>query len=174
MTLVIILIILIVVVIILVTKLIDIITSSKAPVIATPRSALEQIRLLLDIKPSDEVWEIGCGDGRVTSYLAQKHPSSDFVGIENGIQMYILAWWRTRKQRNVKINFANLNKVPPETANKIYIYLLPNTISKYIKLIPVGARVVSLEYGIPGVKADMVVKLRNQERLAHKLYVYQF
>lgn len=156
------------------SKLIDTITSSSAPAIPTPKTALTQIHKALDISASNEVWEIGCGDGRVLSFCAKKHPKNKFIGIDNGIQMFILAKWRTRKQNNIQIIYGDFKKITPKKTVKIYLYLLPQTIQKYKKNIPRGSRVVSLEYKIPNKKPIRVINLNTQTKLAHRLYVYQF
>lgn len=157
-----------------ITKLIDTITSSKAPAIATPTTALEQIRLALEISTRDEVWEVGCGDGKVISYCANKHPGCQFIGIENGIQMYLKALWRTYNQPNVRIIFGNFKKTPPNNATKIYLYLLPETLREYKKLIPKKATVISLEFKIPSLRPYKTISLKQPTKLAHKLFLYKF
>lgn len=162
------------VLLIFITKLVDVITSSKAPAISTPVSALKQIHTALQIAPDDVVWEIGCGDGRVLSYCAYRHPEASFVGIENGIQMYLRAKWRTRGQGNIQINFKNFNNIPPKNANKIFLYLLPDTLDQYQSLIPRGTRVVSLEYKIPSKKIVKSIALNKPTRLVKKIFIYLF
>ncbi len=152
----------------------DQVRSGLAPAISSPIEALGTICSQLKISDSDEVWELGCGDARVISYCAKKHPGTKFVGVENGIIMFTKAKWLTRHQNNVQIIFGNIKSKRPKTATKMYLYLLPTALQIVKPTIPKGCMVVSLEFKLPKIKPSTSVKLPKASKFAHRLYIYKF
>lgn len=152
----------------------DQVRSGLAPAISTPYDALDPICKQLKILDGDVIWELGCGDARVINYCAKRHPKAKFVGIENGIVMFIKAKWKTRNDNNTSVKFGNFKSVSPNSATKVYLYLLPEALQLIKPKIPENCRVVSLEFSIPEKKPNTIVKLPKTSKFAHRLFIYKF
>ena len=53
-----------------------------APPVSTPPEILKEISNELKINSAQKIYELGCGDARVTCYLAAQNPEAIFIGID--------------------------------------------------------------------------------------------
>lgn len=108
---------------------------SLAPWFPTKKQDLERLNKIADLKPGQKFLEVGCGDGRVCHYMAQKNPKAEIVGIELAILFYFISkikssFWRTK---NCRISFGNaLNKDFSEF-DVIYVFGLTETVNEKLK-----------------------------------------
>lgn len=125
--------------------------------VPTPQDAVEKMLELAEVKKSDKVYDLGCGDGRIVVTAAKKFGAKG-VGIDIDPQRI------AESQANVKSNKvdhlvtikeADIFKEDFSDADVVTLYLLPTLNVKLIpqleKLKP-GTRIVSYQFAMSGVK----------------------
>lgn len=149
-----------------------------APYIPSPQVVVDRMLDAARLKPGETVYDLGAGDGRVVITAAQKY-KANAVGVEIS---EILCNSATKKVNAlglsgmVKIVHDNALKVDLSPADVVTLYLLTSSngrlrpnLEKYLRP---TARVVSLDFGIPGWKADRVESVHT-DRQTHTIYVYE-
>jgi ubiquinone/menaquinone biosynthesis C-methylase UbiE len=130
------------------------------------------------LRPGETVYDLGSGDGRVVITAAQMF-KANAVGVEISD---ILCKSTLKKitalhlDSQVKIVHANALKVDLSPADVVTLYLLTSSnarlrpnLEKYLKP---SARVVSLNFGMPGWKATRTETV-HADRQTHTIYVYE-
>ena len=149
-----------------------------APFLPSPQIVVEKMLDLAHIKPGEVVYDLGSGDGRVLITAVQK-----FKANAVGVEISEILCKSTIKRINdlglssqIKIINGNALKVDLTPADIVTLYLLTSSnarlrpnLEKYLKP---TARVVSLDFGIPGWKADRVEPV-HADRQTHTIYVYE-
>ena len=149
-----------------------------APFLPSPQMVVEHMLEAARLKPGEMVYDLGSGDGRVVITAAQKY-QANAVGVEIS---EILCKSATKKvnalglSSQVKIIHDSALKVDLSPADVVTIYLLTSSnerlrpnLEKYLKP---TARVVSLNFGVPGWKAARVETV-HADRQTHTIYVYE-
>lgn len=159
---------------------------TKVPFISVPYSILPDIEKALNLREGSVVYDLGSGDARVLTYLAQKEKNKNmkFIGIENGLlplcMSRITTWWNKRKGKGVveivDIDFFNYDL---KDATHIFMYLYPNImddlLGKFDKELSPGTLLVSTTFKFTQKKPSYEINLsRKSYQLAQKLYVYEF
>jgi SAM-dependent methyltransferase len=149
-----------------------------APFLPSPQMVVEKMLDVSHIKPGETVYDLGSGDGRVLITAAQK-----FKANAVGVEISEILCKSTIKKINelglssqVKVVNGNALKVDLSPADVVTLYLLTSSnarlrpnLEKYLKP---TARVVSLDFGIPGWKADRVESV-HADRQTHTIFVYE-
>ncbi len=108
---------------------------SLAPWVPTKKQDLERISQYSDLKPGQIFLEMGCGDGRVCTYIARKNPEAQVIGIELALWLYVYA--RIKQMitgpKNLKIIFGNALKHDFSVIDVLYVFGLPETVNKKVK-----------------------------------------
>jgi SAM-dependent methyltransferase len=149
-----------------------------APFVPSPQNVVERMLSAANVKPTDVVYDLGSGDGRVLITAAQRF-GAKAVGIEISPKEAKASQERIRQLKlddKIRIVEGDLLKVDLSEADVVTIYLLtksnemlrPN-LEKYLKA---GARVVSHDYEIRGWVPNRVEEAEAHKRI-HKLYVYE-
>ncbi len=147
--------------------------------VPTPQEVVDKMLELAEVKKSDLVYDLGCGDGRIVVTAAKKY-GCKAVG-------YDIAPKRIKESRaNVKENnVGDLVRIEQRDiftldlskANVITLYLLPELNVKLIpqleKLKP-GSRIVSHDFDMRGVKPDKVVEVTTSDQSwnEHTIYLW--
>ena len=127
-----------------------------APFVPTPMAAAKKMTELAKIKPTETVYDIGCGDGRIV-YLAANLYSAKATGFELSPLVYLLAhirkiFWRSK----AKIKFRNFKNHNFKDADFIFCYLMPETLAllrpKLEEEMKPGSKVVSYAFQVAGWK----------------------
>ena len=148
------------------------------PYIPTPQTIVETMLDAAHVGPSDVVYDLGSGDGRIVITAAQKYGARG-VGVEMVPRLCEMA------RRNVKlagvedrvtIMQASALRIDLSSATVVTMYLLTSSnerlrpnLERYLKP---GARVVSNDYPIRGWNATRL-KLVRSGSAEHKIYVYE-
>src|SRR5258708_23648145 len=153
-------------------------SDNLAPYLPSPQAVVERMLDEARLKPGETVYDLGSGDGRVVITAAQKY-HVNAVGVEIS---EILCKSTIRKvnalglSSQVKIVHDNALKVDLSGADVVTLYLLTSSnarlkpnLQKYLKP---AARVVSLNFGIPGWKPASVETV-HADRQTHTIYVYE-
>src|SRR6266571_1133309 len=153
-------------------------SENLAPYLPSPQVVVERMLEAARIKPGETVYDLGSGDGRIVITAAQKFKANSV-----GIEISDVLCKSTLKKVNalglasqVKIINANALKVDLSPADVVTLYLLTSSnarlkpnLEKYLKP---GARVVSLNFGMPGWKPASVETV-HADRQTHTIYVYE-
>lgn len=152
-----------------------------APFVPSPEAVVEQMLKLADVKPSDTVYDLGCGDGRIILMAAQKF-GAHAVGVELDDDLYKQTSERIKDLKledKVKIIHGDLLKVDLSPATVVTLYLLtsaneklrPN-LDKYLKK---GSRVVSHDFEVPGWKPEKTESVGQEDGgfRDHTIYLYR-
>ena len=138
---------------------------AKAPdvvFVPTPQDAVDQMLELAEVKKSDLVYDLGCGDGRIVVTAAKKY-GARAVGydIDEARVKDSVANVKSNGVENlVTIKQADIFTLDLSEADVVTLYLLP---SLNVRLIPQleklkpGARVISYSFDMKGIKPAQVV-----------------
>lgn len=139
-----------------------------APYLPTKRKQTQTALDLLNLKPGQTLYELGCGDGRVLKQAAQR--GFNVVGYELNPLLVIFAkfyTWKYRKQ--VRIVWGNFWKADLSQADGVFVFLLDRFMVKLDhKLnseVKKNTKLVSFAFKIPGKKATKV---------KHGIFLYQY
>jgi SAM-dependent methyltransferase len=116
--------------------------------------------------------DIGCGDGRLLMRLAQKHPNRHFVGIESAPVLFLIAYWRSRKQPNCQIKFGDFWKISWAPFDVVFAFLSPEPMlwvwRKAERDMRENSALLSLAFTVPGIEEDSILPAQQFD-----LFLYQ-
>lgn len=152
-----------------------------APYLPTPLPVVDRMLAMAQVKKTDVVFDLGCGDGRIVIAAAKKYGARG-VGIELDPELIRSAKAQARLdglERQVSFRLEDATKTDLHQATVVALYLLPesNRIlrARLEEQLRPGAFVVSHNYKIPGWEAKEikleVVKTEDGEE--HKIYLYR-
>ncbi len=128
-----------------------------APWVPTWKRDIDRLTKLIDLKPGETFYELGCGDGRVCTNVSDAFPEARVIGVELGIPQWLVAQARRIRRgtaRLLSFKLADLHKLPLHDADVVYMFLMPEP---YARLKPKleaelkpGARVVSYVWPVEG------------------------
>ncbi len=148
-----------------------------APWLPTRGKDLEQISEMVKLKKGETFYELGCGDARVSFYLAKKFPDSKIIGLEIFLPIFLVAkikqfFWG---QKNLSIKFKNVFWHDLSDADVLYIYGMPESLEsplrkKFLEDLKPKTRIISYVFKMNHWKSDPVIK-KSKETKA-KIYIY--
>jgi cyclopropane fatty-acyl-phospholipid synthase-like methyltransferase len=146
--------------------------------VPTPLEAVDKMLELAQVKKSDLLYDLGCGDGRIVVSAAKKY-GCKAVGYDidpNRVKESRVNVDANNLGNLVRIEQADVFKLDLSDANIVTLYLLPSLNKKLIpqleKLKP-GSRIVSHDFNMEGVKPDKVVKVYSEvDRRQHTVYLW--
>ncbi|PIR55101.1 hypothetical protein COU74_02880 [Candidatus Peregrinibacteria bacterium CG10_big_fil_rev_8_21_14_0_10_36_19] len=108
---------------------------SLAPWVPTSNKDLNRLHKIAKLKKGETFLEMGCGNGRVCTYIARKNPSAKVIGIELALPFYLFTKIRVMifGPKNLKIIFGNALKYDISNIDVIYVFGLMETVNKEIK-----------------------------------------
>ncbi|MBM4069497.1 MAG: methyltransferase domain-containing protein [Planctomycetes bacterium] len=146
--------------------------------VATPHDVVSRMLALAELRPSDVVYDLGCGDGRIVALAARRHGCKG-VGIDINparVRDSLALVRRHDVAHLVKIERANIFDVDLRPASVVFLYLLPEL---NVKLLPQlrqlqpGSRVVSHLHGIAGAAPAKTLRYRSREDgVEHALHLW--
>lgn len=145
--------------------------------VPTPQEVVDKMLELAQVKKSDLVYDLGCGDGRIVVTAAKKY-GCRAVGYDINPVRVREARENVRKNNVghlVTIEQKDIFTLDLSQANVITLYLLPTLNVKLIpqleKLKP-GSRIVSHDFNMEGVKPDKVVQIPEEGYAEHTIYLW--
>ena len=136
--------------------------------VPTPQDVVEKMLELAEVKQSDLLYDLGCGDGRIVVTAAKKY-GCRAVGYDLDPQRVKEALENVQKNNVghlVRIEQRDIFTLDLSEANVITLYLLP---SLNVKLIPQleklkpGSRIVSHAFDMETVVPDKVLTLTSEQ-----------
>lgn len=148
--------------------------SRGAPWVPTRKRDIARLLSLLNLKDGQKMYELGCGDGRVSIAVAKK-TGAYVVGVElsflHVVIANILAWMRGVK--NMRFVWGDIYKQDFFDADAVYLFLMPRVNEKLRpkleRELKPGALVVSYVWPIAGWTPNVV----DEALLQPKMYVYE-
>jgi len=145
----------------------------------TPWAVCRQMLEFAEAQPSDLVYDLGSGDGRIPIMAAQEF-GSKAVGIELDRKLVRHAEEKVHDyglEGRVAFRAVDFFKADLHDATVVTLYLLtqvngylgPRLASQLTK----GSRVVSLDYPIPGWLEEKTVDVKSEGNVDYKLYLYR-
>lgn len=153
-------------------------TNSLAPYVVSPQQIVDRMLELADPKPSETVYDLGSGDGRILITAVQRYRAKA-VGVEISDALVQSTTDRIQKlglQNEARVIHGDFLQVDLSPADVVTMYLATDTneilrpnLEKYLRN---GARVVSHDYAVPGWKATVVDRDLPDAR-GHVIYLYR-
>jgi SAM-dependent methyltransferase len=140
----------------------------NAPFVRTPEDVVDQMLKLAEPRPDDLLYDLGCGDGRIVVRAAEKY-GCRAVGFDIDPDRVQEARENARRQGvddRVKIVEQDVLTLDLAEADVVTLYLLPRLNEKLLpqlRRLKPGARVVSHDFGLPGVVPDKTVEFTNPD-----------
>lgn len=139
-----------------------------APYLPTQKAQAKAALDLLDLKPGQTLYELGCGDGRVLKRAAERGIHG--VGYELNPLIALIARIHTWKYRKtVRIIWGNFWKADVGRADGVFVFLLDRFMEKLDKK-------MNQEVKKPTKVASFAFKIPNKKIIRTKdgIYLYQY
>ena len=150
----------------------------NAPFITTPMDVVNEMVKAADVKESDLLYDLGCGDGRIAIVAAEKTGCRSMgFDIEAARIEESRANAKTRGvEDRTAFELRDVFTLDFHDVDVVAFYLLPRYMQKLMpqfqQLRP-GARVVAHDFGIDGVKPDREIHFTSAEdQQMHRIFVY--
>lgn len=127
-----------------------------APFLPTLRKQSQDALDLLDLKPGQVFYDLGCGDGRLLSLAAER--GLKVVGYELNPFLFLYTWTITRKYgRRVKVKWGNFWRADLSKADGVFVFLIDHFMKRLDKTMTRHSKnhqikLVSNSFKIPGKK----------------------
>ncbi len=146
--------------------------------VGTPYDVISKMLKLAKVTRKDVVYDLGCGDGRMIILAAKKYGCR---GTGYDIDPERISAALANVKRNgvtnlVQITQKDIFTIDLGEADVLLLYLLEDLNKKLlpqIKKLKPGSRLVSHNYGIPGIEADAVIRVTsNEDSARHTIFLY--
>ena len=146
--------------------------------VPTPQDVVEKMLELAEVKKTDVLYDLGCGDGRIVVTAAKQYgcKATGFDIDPQRIKESLENVAKNKVENLVEIKQEDIFTLDLGKVDVITLYLLP---SLNVKLIPQleklkpGSRIVSHDFNMKGVKPDKVVSLKSKDdNNQHSVYLW--
>jgi uncharacterized protein (TIGR03000 family) len=134
----------------------------------TPQPVVDKMLELAEVKKGDIVYDLGCGDARIPVTAAKKYGCKAW-GFDIDPERIKDSLDNVKKNKVgdlVTIEKKDIFTLDLSKATVITLYLYPNLNVKLIpqlEKLPKGARIVSHDFDMKGVKPDKVIKMKAKD-----------
>jgi SAM-dependent methyltransferase len=145
--------------------------------VPTPEAVVDRMLELARVGPSDVVYDLGCGDGRIVATAAARYGARaigyDIDPVRVAEARHTIA--RHGVEHLVQIEQRDIFTLDLSAASVVALYLLPEL---NVRLLPQlermqpGSRIVSHDFDIAGVVPAQVVRL-SVEGKPHSIYFFE-
>lgn len=145
--------------------------------VATPHEAVEIMIRLADIKKTDIVYDLGCGDGRIVIAAAKKAGCRAY-GFDLDPRMVKISKANVKKENIetlVTIEQQDIFDLDLSNVTVVALYLFPElnlALIPQLEKMKAGSRIVAHDYGIEGVEPDVTATVHRRDGLKHKVFLY--
>ncbi len=146
--------------------------------VPTPQEVVDKMLELAQVKKTDLVYDLGCGDGRIV-VTAAKNFGCRCIGYDIDPKRVVESMENVRKnnvQKLVRIEQKDVFTLDLSDASVVTLYLLP---SLNVKLIPQlqklkpGTRIVSHDFDMQGVVTpDQTVRVTSNGGASHTVHLW--
>jgi ubiquinone/menaquinone biosynthesis C-methylase UbiE len=148
------------------------------PYVPTPHEVVAAMIKMADVKSTDVVFDLGCGDGRIVVAAAKRGARAYGVDIDAARVKEAKALAKKEGvQKKATIMLGDVFKTDFSSATVITMYLLPEynrrLRPKLERVLPVGARVVSHDFNMPNWKAEETKEIKDSNGGSHTVYLWK-
>jgi len=150
---------------------------SMAPWVPTRKADLERVNELADLQSGEVFYDLGCGDGRICHYIAEKNPDAKVVGFELAYPLFLWAKFKQllKPKTNLTIKLKNVFKLNLHEADVVYLFGLRKTLNerlkeKFAKELKKGARIMVYDDEMEGWDT---LKVNKPTEVDVPIYVYE-
>jgi SAM-dependent methyltransferase len=146
--------------------------------VPTPQNVVDKMLEMAEVKKTDVVYDLGCGDGRIVVTAAKKY-GCKAIGFDidpDRIDESLENVKKNHVEELVRVEHADIFTLDLSSASVVTLYLLPEL---NVKLIPQledlkpGSRIVSHDFRMKGVKPRAFWRLDSEEDGSeHKIYLW--
>ncbi len=146
--------------------------------VPTPQPVVDEMLAMARVAPTDLVYDLGCGDGRIVVTAAKRH-GARAVGFEIDPERVAEARTNVRDsgvEHLVSIEQKDFFTLDLSGANVVTLYLLPELNAKLLpqlERMKPGSRIVSHDFDIAGVEPLRTLALRPNGTTEHMLYLFE-
>lgn len=146
---------------------------SAAPYLPTRKKQRGFLLKHLSLEGTEEVVDLGCGDGSLLFELEEKYPSLRLIGVEISLLPFFIAFGRkVWKRSRVQLRLKNLFRQDLSSADIVFVYLLerayPRLQKKFAKELSDHAVVIVEAWPFPNVTPRR--RLQEPDLLAFMFY----
>ncbi len=144
-----------------------------APIALTPKSQIEKIIKIANLKNGELFYELGTGNGRIITAFA-KNRNIKVVGFELSPIFYLITLLNLKRLRikNYKLYYKNFFNVDLSKADTIFCFLMPKTMEKlkkkFIRELKPKTKIISYAFEIKGWTPQTIIKQNK------KLFTYLY
>lgn len=119
---------------------------SLAPWVPTKKSDYKRIDDIIKLKPWEKFLEMWCWTSWVSLFIAKNNPHSKIIGVELSPFFYLISKLRILFSwlKNIEIKYWNALKLNLENYDIIYVFGLPETVTK--KIFPKLSKIVNKKF----------------------------
>lgn len=157
------------------------------PYVPTPKKVVEFMIERANLKGSETIYDLGCGDARILIATKKKFPGVRAIGYELPVGVWLLAKIRIwASKQNVIVHLQNYLKADLSDADVIFLYLVPEVMQKLCrkleKELKPGTRVISHGFKFPDKEPLKVERcplptwhiMRPPKKKGPRVYVYEW
>ena len=149
------------------------------PYCPTPFAVARQMLEFASVGPADVLYDLGSGDGRIPILAAQEF-GCRAVGVEINGKL-----WRDsndlvkrlRLEERVQFQRGSFFETDVRAATVVTLYLLTATNAALqfhlASQLQPGARVVTIDYPVPGWRAEQQVEVKSENNVSYLLFLYR-
>ena len=149
---------------------------SAAPWLPTKGKDVGRFLSLVKLKPSDLLYDLGCGDARLLIAAAKQYGAKG-VGYEISLLHYLWSWLRvlmSGSRKRVTIKYQSFYQADFGPANAVVCFLTPKAMKKLQPKIMAemhpGSRFVTYCFSLPGKEATEISRPTNK---SIPIYLYR-
>ena len=149
-------------------------TQSDVPFQSTRKSVLKKLTKYLEIKPDQNIYDLGSGSGQVAFYLA-KNSMAAIMGVEKNKPLHLISRFKQILNPHLKLEFSNqdLFDLDLSDADMIYTYFSPRAYqkaqSKFEEELKKGTLFIAWRYPFESSQFKLIHQLKDR----HTMYIYQ-
>jgi len=149
------------------------------PYVPTPMEVVEEMLKMADVRSTDIVYDLGCGDGRIVVMAAKKFGARAY-----GVDIDPVRVKESRDlaqkegvEKKVTVYEGDVFKTDVSSATVVTMYLLPDYNAKLRrpleKMLAVGSRVVSHDFDMPVWTAVETKQVTDQGGGTHTVFLWK-
>jgi len=151
-----------------------------APFFPTRKGHLSLITKVVDLKPGQTFYELGCGDARVSLAVASRYPKAHILGLELSGLLFTYSWLKVFFSgiKNVRIKWKNIFWQDLSNADVVYVFGMKESLNeklkeKFLAELKPGSRIVSYVFSMnewPGKTEVFRKKINDKDETKVTVY----